>query len=258
MKRSWTVLKQDKELAVLPVISGVLLLGVAASFAFGMDLFHRDIDRMEAGNLLPLFGFYVVSYTVGFFFQAALVAGALERLNGGDPTLGSALRAAGKRFGAILMWGVFAGTVGMLLRAVQERSGIVGKIVAGLIGVAWSLATFFMVPVLVMEQHPVGESFKRSWALFKQTWGETVVGNGGLGLVTFLAVLVVMAVAALFFAAHLMVFALIALVLGLILVMVVSSALGGIYLASLYRFATTGQVADGFERAALAGAYRPK
>lgn len=258
MKSSFAVLKKDKELAILPVISGVLLLGVCASFFFGLDLVHRDLDRMEPSTLLPLFAFYVVSYTIGFFFQAALVAGALERLSGGDPTLGSSLAAAGRRFGAIALWGVFAATVGMLLRAISERSGLLGKLVVGLAGIAWSLATFFMVPVLVMEKHPVGASFKRSTALFKATWGETVVGSGGLGLFTILAMLAVGGVVALLAVAHLVIPAIVVGALGLIALLVVTSSLSGIYLASLYRFATTGETSAEFDREALSGAFRTK
>jgi hypothetical protein len=258
MQSSWTVLKQDRELMVLPLISGFFLLLITASFVFAMGLFRADVDLLTPGNLLPTFAFYVVSYTVGFYFQAALVAGALQRLNGGDPTVGSALAAANRRFGAIAMWGVFAATVGMLLRAIQERSELVGKILAGLAGVAWSLATFFMVPVLVMENEPVGASFKRSWALFKKTWGETVIGNGGLGLLSVLATLALVAVVYLLFAAGLGVVAVVVAVLGFIGLMLVFSTLNGIYLAALYRFATTGDVAAGFDRNVLADAFGPK
>ncbi len=117
---------------------------------------------------IPLLLFYVVTYTIGFFFQAAIVAGASERMNGGDPTVGSALRSASKRFGPLLLWGVIAGTVGLIIRSIEEKSELAGKIVMGLLGVAWSLATYFMVPVLVMEDEPVGSAFKRSWNLFKR------------------------------------------------------------------------------------------
>src|SRR6185436_3534227 len=86
------------------------------------------------------------------------------------------------RLGAILMWAVVAGTVGMLIRAIHDRVGFVGRIVSGLIGAAWSLATFFVVPVLVLEDRSVQDSFSRSVDVFKKTWGETVVGGINLGV----------------------------------------------------------------------------
>jgi hypothetical protein len=115
-----------------------------------------------------------------------------------------------------------------------------------------------MVPVLVMENEPVGASFKRSWALFKKTWGETVIGNGGLGLLSVLATLALVAVVYLLFAAGLGVVAVVVAVLGFIGLMLVFSTLNGIYLAALYRFATTGDVAAGFDRNVLADAFGPK
>jgi hypothetical protein len=258
IKSSWAVLKQDKELMILPLVSGLALMAIAASFVFGMGLIDTDTELVTPKNLLPMFAFYVISYTVGFYFQAALVAGALQRLAGGNPTLGSSLGAANRRLGAIAMWGVFAGTVGMLLRVVQERSEIVGKILVGLVGVAWSLATFFMVPILVMENEPVGASFKRSWALFKKTWGETVIGNGGISLISFLAFLAVGLVVYLLAMMGLGLLAVIVAVVGFLGLPLVTSTLSGIYLAALYRFATTGDVAEGFDRDVLASAYRPK
>ncbi|MDF1701088.1 MAG: DUF6159 family protein, partial [Planctomycetota bacterium] len=150
--QSWKVLLKDPELLVLPLLSGISIALVCLSFIIPMGFL--DVETIENAEEPVLYGvtflFYVITYTLSFFFQAAVVAGASQRMAGGDPTIGSALGAASKRFGALLLWGVIAATVGMVLRAVQERSGIVGKIAAGIIGVAWSLATFFMVPVLVM------------------------------------------------------------------------------------------------------------
>ena len=255
---SWGVLRKDKELVFLPVISGVVMLVVCATFVLGTGVLGGGPQRWDAQHAALGLAFYVVSFAVAFFFQCALVAGALERLGGGDPTLGSCLRAASRRLGPILMWSLVAGTVGMLLRMVQEKSEIVGKIVAGLLGVVWSLATYFMVPVLVMEGRPVNASFHRSWAIFKQTWGETMVGNVGLGLLGLVLFLAVAIPVALLAYAGAVIPAVILGAVGLPLVMVITSSLSGIYLASLYRYATTGEVAPGFDRDVLADAFVPK
>ncbi len=85
----------------------------------------------------------------------------------------------------------------MILRAIQERAGFLGKIVAGLAGVAWSLATFFMVPVLVLEQHSIRESFTRSVSTFKQTWGESMGGNISIAAAALVAWVTLIAVAGL-------------------------------------------------------------
>jgi hypothetical protein len=255
LKCSWAVLKQDKELAVLPLVSGACLALLCAGFAFAMDVPAKGVEGREAELGVPAFLLYVVLYTVGFFFQAALIAGASQRLAGGDPTLGSSLAAAGRRFVPILLWGVVAATVGMLLRALEDKAKGLGRIVTGILGAAWSLATFFMVPVLVMERLPVGGSFKRSWALFKQTWGETVVGQFGLGLFGLLGFLSAGMVAAVIYRLAGQT-AGVVVGLGLFLfVGVTMSALSGIYQAALYRYATTDEHVPGFDEGLLEGAY---
>ncbi len=250
--QSYRVLMQDKELMALPLISGAVIATVVASFVFGFGLDGFDGKRLGPAAYVPLFMMYVAAYAIGVFFQAAVVAGATERMRGGDPTVGSALAAAARRAGPILMWAVVAGTVGFIIRAIHERVGLVGKIVASLVGAAWSLATFFVVPVLVLEARPIGESFSRSVSVFKQTWGETMVGGASL-----CAWLTLIAGVGLFAWAvgpiTLLVFA-----IGAIFLMIFFSALQGVYVASLYRFATEGQATPGFDQALLGQAFVPK
>src|SRR5215471_17366023 len=195
--QSYRILMQDKELMVLPLISGIFILVVVAAMAAGFGLTASNLQERGPGLYVPLFLFYVVTYAIGIFFQAAVVAGATERMRGGDPTIGSALGAAAHRFWPIVMWAVVAATVGMVLRAIQDRVGFVGKIVAGFAGVAWSLATFFIVPVLVLEDKSIEESFMQSVSVFKKTWGETMVGGASLGGAAFCAWLALFAIAAL-------------------------------------------------------------
>jgi hypothetical protein len=185
--QSFRVLMQDKELMVLPLVSGTLCILVVAGSFFGFGL----VGMLTAGDrtmgYVTIFCVSVVTYAIGIFFQAAVVAGATDRMKGGDPTLGSALSAAAAHIGPILGWAILAATVGTILRAISERAGFIGKIVVGLLGAAWSLATFFVVPVIVLEDLPVGDSVRRSVAIFKQTWGEAFVGGLNLGVAAFVA-----------------------------------------------------------------------
>lgn len=263
LKESYGVLMKDKELILLPVISGLATLVILATFLvpmFALGGSDAAAAEEEFGvvhyALLALM--YIVLYTVSIFFQAALIAGATQRLQGGDPTLGSSLAVASRHLSSIVAWGIVAGTVGLILRSIENRSEFVGRIVAGLLGAAWTLATFFVVPTLVLEGVGVKEAFGRSWGLFKKTWGETVVGTGGIGLAAFLLILPIGAIVGLLVAADLVVFAVVAgVVLGGFLMMFMS-ALQGVYVAALYRYATTGETAAGFDRKDLEGAYRKK
>ena len=72
----------------------------------------------------------------------------------------------------------------------KSASGIVGRIVGSLVGLAWSLVTFLVLPVLVIEQIGPIQAVKRSAELFKHTWGENMIANAGIGIVALVATLV--------------------------------------------------------------------
>jgi hypothetical protein len=256
--QSFRLLMQDKELMVLPLVSGLVTAVVVASFLVGFGLTAAVTDHPQPILALPFFLMYVATYFVGIFFHAAVIAGATERLHGGTPTLGSALSAAARRAGPILIWALIAATVGTLLQMIRGRGHLVERIVAGLLGAAWSLATFFIVPVLVLEDVPVGESFRRSLDLVRKTWGEAVVGTGGVGLVAFACWVALGLTVALFVALHLVPVAVLVGVLGAVTLVAGFSALGAIYTASLYRYATTGSAGPGFDTATLAQAFQPR
>jgi hypothetical protein len=255
--QSYRVLMQDKELMILPLISGVIIAFAVAGVALGFGLDTARIERHGADAYLPLFLMYVVTYAIGIFFQAAVIAGATERMRGGDPTVASALAVAGRRVGPILMWAVVAATVGVAIRAIHDRVGFVGKILATILGAAWSLATFFVVPVLVLEDRSIPESFKRSVSVFRQTWGETVVGGttlGAAGVCAWLTLIAITGLTAMAFG----VVALAVFAVGAVVLMVFFSALQGVYVASLYRFATAGAAGPGQDPALLRQAFVPK
>jgi len=257
--QSYRILMQDKELMVLPLLSGICIVAVAASFFVGFGVTTDEIRSRNPAVYLPLFLMYVATYAIGIFFQAAVIAGATERLRGGDPTVGSALGAAARRIGPILMWAVAAATVGILLRALRDRAGFVGKIAAAIAGAAWSLATFFVVPVLVLEDLTVVESFKRSVSVFSKTWGETFVGNISLGVAAFVSWVTLVAVTGLLaWAGTGIIIALGVFFMGAVLLVMLFSALQGVFVASLYRYATAGPTASGFDSDLLAGAFVEK
>jgi hypothetical protein len=256
--QSYRILMQDKELMVLPLLSGIVIVAVAASFFFTVGFDESAFRQRQPAAMLPAFLFYVVTYAIGIFFQAAVIAGATERLRGGDPTVGSALAAASRRLGAILMWAIVAATVGMILRTIQERVGIIGRIVVALVGAAWSFATFFVVPVLVLEERSIGDSFKRSVDVFKRTWGESIVGSTGLGAAAVCAWVTLVAIVGLLVWAGVGLVALALGGVGAILLGIFFSTLQGVYVASLFRYATDGQTTSGFEADALAHAFVQK
>jgi hypothetical protein len=265
-KASAAVLSADKELMLFPALSAVMLVLVSVAFALPIFLTENGAGMLEGvGSYVVAFLFYLVSYFVIFFCNSALVGAAMIRLRGGDPTVADGFRIASGKIGTIFGYALLAATVGMVLRAIQERAGFIGKIIIGLIGMAWNLATFLVVPVLVTEDVSPVDAVKRSMTLLKKTWGEQVIGGFSLGaitgLVTFLLILVFIPLMFLAFAAKSGV--IIGLVVGgfilsLMLLSLVNATLSGIYTAALYRYAAEGDLSQGFEASMVEGAFRPK
>ena len=268
VKASWAVLRADKELIVYPLVSTVLTLVVTALFALPLwasGSFTRwSHQTTNVVDLVILFLFYLVTYTVIIFCNAALVAAANIRLNGGDPTLGDGFRIASSRMPAIIGWALVSATVGMVLRAISDRGGIVGAIAASLIGVVWNVVTFLVVPILVIEGVGPVEGIKRSGSLLRKTWGEQLTGNIGIGLVFGLLILLVILIgigisAVLFnIAFALGVIGVVVLVVIVAALGLVGSALSGIFTIALYRYATQGNAGGFFDQGTLQGAFKVK
>jgi hypothetical protein len=269
IKASAAVLSADKELIVFPILSSIGVLIVMASFALPMILTGFFESLFEGGSQIAGFvvgfAFYAVQYFVIIFANSALVGAAMIRLGGGDPTVGDGFRIAMKHIRAILGYVLLSATVGMILRWLSERGKVVGRLVSSLGGLAWNLATYLVVPVLVVEDVGPMEAIKRSASLLKKTWGEQIVGNFGIGtifglltmLVVILGIFTSVFVASLespvAIALTVMFFVLILVFMGLI-----NSTLSGIYVAAVYRYAAEGEIGGFFSEEMVKGAFRPK
>lgn len=273
VKASAAVLRADKELVVFPIISTIGVLLVTVSFILPM-IFAGVLDSLfsgEAGNINILsfiiaFLFYLAQYFVIIFANAALVSAAMIRLRGGDPTVGDGFRIAFDHFGSIFGYALIASTVGIILNSLARRSNTLGRIAVSLIGLAWNLATFLVVPVLVAEEVGPFEAVKRSALLLKKTWGEQIVGNlsigGVFGLLTFVVIVLIVAPSLYLMVTInnpvILVVMAILLVVSLVLIGLVNSTLSGIYAAAVYRFAAEGETGGYFKPELVQEAFRSK
>ncbi len=269
VKASAAVLQAEKKLLVFPALSALCTLLVAASFllqASAAGLFrHIDHGHLTADRLPLWFVFYLVQYFIIIFFNCALVGAALIRLRGGMPTLADGLRCAIAQLPSILIYALISATVGMILRSLQERAGFIGRWIVGLIGMAWSLATFLVVPILVSNDVYPLEAIKRSAELLKRTWGENLVGNAGIGvvfgLIMFLLIVCGMALivpAAASKSALTLGVVVAFLIVAVVMLALVQSALQGIYAAVVYRYAAEGTTGAGFDESLIADAFAAK
>ncbi len=267
MGASFDVLKKDKELLLFPLISGISCLLVSASFIYPalpyLESMGEAVDSEQANQTREmlqyayLFLFYLANYFVIFFFNTAVVACAALRFEGHDPTLGDGMRASFSRLPQIFGWSVLSATVGMILRIIEDKSEKVGALVAGLLGMAWTLVSFLAVPVLVLEKKGPFGALKESTSLLKQTWGQQLMGNFSFGLVFFL--LNLPGIAGIIAGVVLMsggTAVLGGLLLGvsvlyMILVSLVQSVLQVIFQTALYMYARNGHAPEGFSEQLL-------
>ncbi|HMU46927.1 MAG TPA: DUF6159 family protein [Chitinophagaceae bacterium] len=193
---SFKILKANQQLIIFPVLSGLsLILIIGSFFFFVLGSADWDIDKVAepgaTGSYLLVLLFYVVNYFVVVFFNMALIHCTRLYFKGEEVTVRKGLAFSMSRIGVIFSWSLFAGTVGAILKIVQEESGLIGKIITGVLGVVWSIATFFVVPVIAYENLGPLAAFKRSSQLMKQKWGESLGATFSFGLIQFVGILIV-------------------------------------------------------------------
>ena len=259
MSAAWHILKEDLSLFLLPVASSLCLLLLVGSYLVPTiigwvtdERFNTGIVYMEPRSQAGLFLFYLVTYATVVFFNAALAACVLGKLEGREITIVHGLKEALTCVPQIVGWAVLSATVGLVIKTIERRSGFLGNLIVQTLGVAWSVATFLVVPVLVAEKKGPFEAVQASVQLVKRTWGEDVLAGLGFGALYFVLAIpggfvfvvgagmitsqlpiaiIVMSLAILYFP-----------FLGLIL-----STMSTIFDVVLYRYAKLGTITPGFD-----------
>jgi hypothetical protein len=277
-KRSWSVLANDRSLMWFPVISIIFagiafltLAGIGTALSWSSISAEATTTTVNAAGQttseesvpVVLMVFLVVagyvSTTISIFFNVALVSCVTRSIDGHDTTVSEGIDAARARLGVIIKWGVFSYTVGLILRAIEERVPLGGRIAVWIAGAAWAVATLLVIPVLAFEGLGPIDALKRSGRLFKERFGEVLIGRGAIGLAVLLAALVpsvaLFALAA-FVAASSIAAAVFLAGLGVVVLIaasIVGSTLTQIFNTALYRYSVDGSTALGFDAADFNG-----
>jgi len=266
MSECWEVLKQDKSLLIFPLISGFCCLLLLVSFAIPIWVTGAWQPPGQGAHTVQqiayygtLFLFYICNYFIVVFFNAAIIACATVRMGGGNPTIGDGLRAAAARLPVIVGWALISATVGLVLRIIEDRSDKIGRLISGLLGMGWTVVSFLVVPILVVENKSPFTALKDSTELLKRTWGERLVSGFSFGVIFFLLTIpaIALVVVAAFFGSVIVIVLCSALVVVYLIGLgLVQSALQSIFQAALYLYARNGQVPEGFREEVLSGALR--
>ncbi len=244
-KTSLSVIEQEKTLLLFPLLSTAALVLVCATFfGGGYFIFGDEIlaaaDSADGGaeTISPLayilaFAYYFVTYFVIIFFNSALVHCATKVLNRETTSVSEGLEFATARLDKILMWTGISATVGLILKVLQSNDKL-GQIATAFIGAAWSILTFFVVPVILYEEKDVIGSIKKSGSIMRQKWGESLGANFGFGIINFLAIIGIIALSILFSQVNIflgIVFG----ILSFVILGTVMSAAQTVFLAAIYQ-----------------------
>jgi hypothetical protein len=240
---SFTVLKENKQLIIFPILSGLSMVLIFGSLATAvMAAAGWDLDNISTSstalNYLMVFGFYVVNYFVVVFFNMALIHCTRLYFRGEEPTIQKGLEFSISRIGAIFSWALIAAVVGTVLKLIQENAGSVGKIITGIVGVVWNIAAFFVVPIIAYENLGPIDAIKRSSQLMKEKWGESLGATFSFGFIHLLAVIVVALPLFLIGSIIHPVVGMILAMLGVLLVAAMMSAVQTIFVSAVYHNVT--------------------
>ena len=282
-KRSVLVIRENPKLLIFPMVTGLLTAAIALFFLapVGLMVFAPHwLAGTKLEGLANSFGFVKFRHGVSFNFSlqplgTAVLAGGylvnmflatmssvafnheiLQALKGQPVCITRGIEAACSRWKSVLLWSLLAGMVGLIIRAVEERVAFVGRLVAGLIGLAWSVASIFAIPILAQEpgfSNPFA-ILSKSAETIKRTWGEMLTGYAGMQgtnlLVLWVSIVFWVAAGA---SAYLMSSAWVLLIAGLpwLVAIIAYGYVAGIasrvYLCALYLYAADGFVAGQFE-----------
>lgn len=253
-KVSFKVLSLDKEILALPLLAGVLMIAAVLGIGFGAFgvLVGGDVLTLAAILLI-----YFVVYAISIYFNAAVIEMATIRFNGGDPVLKDGFRLANKRIVRILQWAAIAATVGLIFRILrdQAKDNFLAHMLLSFLEFGWNIATFFVVPVAVYQDVGPFDAIKGSMGMMKRTWGESLTGIATTGIVFFvlgLLGLIPLGIAFLVAGSDVVFFTMIAIaVVYWVALAAVNSAVDGILVAGLYKYANEGRLPEAFQQAGI-------
>ena len=281
-KLSFSVIKADPELLLYTFLSAIMVfvtIGAAAYPGYAAEQSEESHWAMtdpavlengdpqmemneETGELEPagreltgeymawIFLTYMAGAIIVVFWNSAIIVSAHERLTGGDPTIMTGIKAAFSRIHIIILWGIIAGTVGLLLRIARDAANknskggmkFVAMAVLWLVEIAWWVYTFFIIPMIVLEKKGVREGLRDGRSLFGKTWGENVTSGLGIGFISLVGIVFSLVVAGLI---YFTISPIGGIIIGVALIGIIvlwANTAEVVVVAALYEFAKTGKM----------------
>jgi hypothetical protein len=283
LKSSLSVIARNKQLLVFPFIIFVCTVAIVGFFlappilrptgdpytsaAHWQAIYHslftdsaaagRAHTPFTTGALVYLGFLYFLAMFIATFCNVAFYHEILGALSGQPVSIGRGLKFASARLGSILMWTLFAGLVGLVIKLIEERLSIIGSIIGKIVGLAWSVAAVFVIPVIVREERNANPFtvIRKSAEVLKRTWGEALIGYAGLSIANMFVALGSLVwlggAIALSVATHVFFFipvAVAAWLVGLFIWGYVAGVASNVYRGALYLYAAEGVIAEPYNQ----------
>jgi hypothetical protein len=252
IQSAWNVIKSNKAMMIFPLLSFISVILVICSFA---QSFTHLINLSKPTNYFEyakLWLIYFINYFIITFFNVGLTCCALRRLQNKSTTFQDGILEACKKVHLILGWSLFCTSVALILRIIEDKSSWVSKFFTNTLEIAFSLASYLMIPVMVAENINPFAALKVSAELFSKTWGNQIKGEIGIGLYFILFALPAIPLFVLGFVQFgytpsTMTLFMILGVSYLMILWIVQSTLDTVYLGALYVYSKTGEAPKGFD-----------
>lgn len=217
--RSWSlftstlqVLRQHPKLLWFPLVTALCTVAIAIFFFAPALLYPTGHALTTSGHWLSvatrvgleiggdkpelhptglLYGYVAIIYLVSMFLatfaNVAFYQQIMQALSGREVSLRAGVRFAASRWQSILVWSLFAGLIGLIIQQLEERFGLIGRWVMKFVGVVWSVASIFAIPVIVREgsTNPFA-LLRNSASTLRRTWGESLIGYAGLTIASWI------------------------------------------------------------------------
>jgi hypothetical protein len=300
VRQSFAILMQEKKLLFFPVVTSVLTVFIFLFFIAPIPfqptghsiaelehwevvanrILRADLSQVESGAPLTLDSWflsylvllYLVSMFLLTFFNTAFFNEIIHALNGRPVSIVGGLRFALTKLRPIAMWSLLAGGVGIVIQKLEQYLGFFGRWVVGLLGVVWSVASVFAVPVLIRDEDSANpfEVLKKSALLIRRRWGEGLIGYLGIrvgGAILALSLIVIFVVLFVVFGL-LMAWYLPSLLVPFIVILIATSLVSIVFLAyfenlinkvfqcALYIYAAEGAIPQPFDQTLLDAAWK--
>jgi len=280
-KRSWKLTKlsfgvidKDREILIYPLLAvffSLIFMTIVGLPLGVLTLFKGVVPQLGYLWYVVLFVYYLGLSFIATFFNYCVVFTAKKRFEGGDATFSESIKLALSNIHLIFLWSMLAATVGIILKMLEsaaEKSKGAGKILLnllrGLLGLAWHIATIFVIQGIVFNHLTPFKAIVKSVRVLKKTWGESIIRYFGLGLIQFIVILAGTFILGIpliligFINPFVWVLAVVILFLYIFLVSLIFGVATNIYNTALYIYATEGKIPEGYSREIMEHAFKAK